>query len=229
MINKVNKEIKLFISSIEGIDKDSVGEICEKFKTSISDNLKNGHITTNVCMIAGSILKCDPKNLATDLHKRISNLKIFENVEVAGPGFINITLKRTDFLSILNKIYEKNVTYGSSSLGERKKVQIEFVSANPTGPLHVGHGRGAAYGDALSRILKSTGYKVEKEYYVNDAGRQIDILACSIFLRKFECFDEDDFPNSAYKGSYILEIAKGAEIDKTLTESDKEKLIANPL
>lgn len=91
-------------------------------------------------MIAGSILKCDPKNLATDLHKRISNLKIFENVEVAGPGFINITLKRIDFLSILNKIYEKNVTYGSSSLGERKKVQIEFVSANPTGPLHVGHG-----------------------------------------------------------------------------------------
>ena len=140
MINKVNKEIKSFISTIDGIDKDSASEICEKFKTSISDNLKNGHITTNVCMIAASILKCDPKNLATDLHKRISDLKIFENVEVAGPGFINITLKRIDFLSILNKIFEKNVTYGSSSLGERKRVQIEFVSANPTGPLHVGHG-----------------------------------------------------------------------------------------
>ena len=94
MINKVNKEIKLFISSIDRIDKDSASEICEKFKTSISDNLKNGHITTNVCMIAGSILKCDPKSLATNLHKRISDLKIFENVEVAGPGFINITLKR---------------------------------------------------------------------------------------------------------------------------------------
>ena len=159
-------------------------------------------------MIAGSILKCDPKNLATDLHKRISDLKIFENVEVAGPGFINITLKRVDFLSILNKIYEKNVTYGSSSLGERKKVQIEFVSANPTGPLHVGHGRGAAYGDALSRILKSTGYKVEKEYYVNDAGRQIDILTASVIIRMLKKELDGFFPQNAYKGEYIESISE---------------------
>ena len=225
MINKVNKEIKLFISSIDGIDKDSVGEICEKFKTSISDNLKNGHITTNVCMIAGSILKCDPKNLATDLHKRISNLKIFENVEVAGPGFINITLKRIDFLSILNKIYEKNVTYGSSSLGERKKVQIEFVSANPTGPLHVGHGRGAAYGDALSRILKSTGYKVEKEYYVNDAGRQIDILTASVIIRMLKKELNGFFPQNAYKGEYIESI--GEKFGEKIKFDDANNLIKN--
>jgi len=86
----------------------------------------------------------------------------------------------------------------------KQKIQIEFVSANPTGPLHVGHGRGAAYGDAIGRILEHLGHEVEREYYVNDAGRQIDILACSIFLRKFTCFDEDTFPGSAYKGGYVL-------------------------
>jgi arginyl-tRNA synthetase len=91
----------------------------------------------------------------------------------------------------------------------------------------VGHGRGAAYGDAIGRILQRLGHEVSREYYVNDAGRQIDILACSIFLRKFKCFDEDIFPNSAYKGSYILEMAKGVEINKPLAESDKKKLIDN--
>ena len=203
MINKINKEIKLFISSIDGIEKDSISEICEKFKTSISESLKNGHITTNVCMIAGSILKSNPKKLATDLHKRISDLKIFENVDIAGPGFINITLKREDFLSTLNNIYEKNVNYGSSDFGESKKVQIEFVSANPTGPLHVGHGRGAAYGDALSRILKNTGYEVEKEYYVNDAGRQIDILTASVIIRMLKKELNGFFPQNAYRGEYL--------------------------
>ena len=225
MINLINKEIKLFISSIDGIEKDSVGEICEKFKTSISESLKNGHITTNVCMIAGSILKSNPKKLATDLHKRISDLKIFENVDIAGPGFINITLKRQDFLSTLNNIYEKNVNYGSSNFGESKKVQIEFVSANPTGPLHVGHGRGAAYGDALSRILKNTGYEVEKEYYVNDAGRQIDILTASVIIRMLKKELNGFFPQNAYRGKYIEII--GEKFGEEIRFNEASNLISN--
>ncbi len=225
MINKINKEIKLFISSIDGIEKDSISEICEKFKTSISESLKNGHITTNVCMIAGSILKSNPKKLATDLHKRISDLKIFENVDIAGPGFINITLKREDFLSTLNNIYEKNVSYGSSDFGESKKVQIEFVSANPTGPLHVGHGRGAAYGDALSRILKNTGYEVEKEYYVNDAGRQIDILTASVIIRMLKKELNGFFPQNAYRGEYIEII--GEKFGEEIRFNEASNLINN--
>ena len=225
MINKINKEIKLFISSIDGIEKDSVSEICEKFKTSISESLKNGHITTNVCMIAGSILKSNPKKLATDLHKRISDLKIFENVDIAGPGFINITLKRKDFLSTLNNIYEKNVSYGSSNFGGSKKVQIEFVSANPTGPLHVGHGRGAAYGDALSRILKNTGYEVEKEYYVNDAGRQIDILTASVIIRMLKKELNGFFPQNAYRGEYIEII--GEKFGEEIRFNEASNLISN--
>ena len=225
MINIINKEIKLFISSIDGIEKDSVGEICEKFKTSISESLKNGHITTNVCMIAGSILKSNPKKLATDLHKRISDLKIFENVDIAGPGFINITLKRQDFLSTLNNIYEKNVSYGSSNFGGSKKVQIEFVSANPTGPLHVGHGRGAAYGDALSRILKNTGYEVEKEYYVNDAGRQIDILTASVIIRMLKKELNGFFPQNAYRGKYIEII--GEKFGEEIRFNEASNLISN--
>ena len=225
MINKINKEIKLFISSIDGIEKDSVSEICEKFKTSISESLKNGHITTNVCMIAGSILKSNPKKLAADLHKRISDLKIFENVDIAGPGFINITLKRQDFLSTLNNIYKKNVSYGSSDFGESKKVQIEFVSANPTGPLHVGHGRGAAYGDALSRILKNTGYEVEKEYYVNDAGRQIDILTASVIIRMLKKELNGFFPQNAYRGEYIEII--GEKFGEEIRFNEASNLINN--
>ena len=109
----------------------------------------------------------------------------------------------------------------------QQKIQIEFVSANPTGPLHVGHGRGAAYGDAIGRILEHLGHDVEREYYVNDAGRQIDILACSIFLRKFTCFDEDTFPDSAYKGGYVLDIADTISLDLKAEEIDKETLQSN--
>jgi arginyl-tRNA synthetase len=148
-------------------------------------------------------------------------------VELACPGFINIFLTREAFFNQADDAYKNPNSFVESSDACKEKIQIEFVSANPTGPLHVGHGRGAAYGDAIGRILQRLGHEVSKEYYVNDAGRQIDILACSIFLRKFECFDVDAFPNSAYKGSYILEIAKELKIDQELDESDTEKLITN--
>ena len=203
MISAINQEIEAFLSSVKGINESSNQMILDKFSTSISDNLENGHLTTNVCMIAASVLKLNPKELAKDLEKHLKGLELFKDVEAAGPGFINITLKRKDFVSVLLKIKKIKEKFGESLIGDNKRVQIEFVSANPTGPLHVGHGRGAAYGDALGRILKATGNIVEKEYYINDAGRQIDILTASVILKIIQKDINNFFPQNAYKGKYI--------------------------
>ncbi len=207
MIDKLNEEINKFLSSFLNIEEKKLNQIQNKFSSSITDDLTKGHVTTNVCMIAASNLKKNPKDIATALVEWLKKTKKFEKVESAGPGFINITLKRLDFVSTINTINQKSQKFGESDYGKGKSVQIEFVSANPTGPLHVGHGRGAAYGDAIGRILSSSGYKVQKEYYINDAGRQIDILTASVFARIFADELYGFFPKNAYKGSYISEIA----------------------
>ena len=208
MIATINKRINQFISSIDGINKDTIQIILNKFSTSISEDLDKGHLTTNVCMIAASVLKLNPKELAKELKDNLDDLDIFKDVQIAGPGFVNITLHKKEFVSVLNKIIKENKSFGESNIGAGRKVQIEFVSANPTGPLHVGHGRGAAYGDAIGRILKATGSFVEKEYYINDAGRQIDILTASVILRVIQNKINNFFPQKAYKGDYIDSIGR---------------------
>ena len=208
-------------------DPDQKKTLLNKHKLTLTDSLQNGHWTTNICLIASNLAKKNPQDIASALISRLESQREISKVELAGPGFINIYLTRKAFLKQLDDTHENPNSFVDSSHESKEKIQIEFVSANPTGPLHVGHGRGAAYGDAIGRILQRLGNEVSKEYYVNDAGRQIDILACSIFLRKFECFDEDAFPNTAYKGSYIIEIAKSIDIDKVFSQSDKEKLIDN--
>ena len=217
MIDEINKEIEIFLSSIIN-NKKNIDSIMEKCTTSITDDLNKGHLTTNVCMVTASILKINPKKLAEELKTRLQKINKFDNVEVAGPGFINISLKRENFASIIEYINENKDSFGSSNIGKKNKVQIEFVSANPTGPLHVGHGRGAAYGDAIGRILESTGSIVEKEYYVNDAGRQIDILTASVILRLIKNDINNYFPANGYKGEYIDEIGK--KLDKNLKIDD---------
>ena len=235
MIDAINKEIENFLSSIIN-NKKNINAVMEKCSTAISDDLSKGHITTNVCMIAASILKVNPKKLADDLKIRLEEINKFDKVETAGPGFINVSLKREDFASIINLINKSKNSFGSSNARKENKVQIEFVSANPTGPLHVGHGRGAAYGDAIARILESTGASVEKEYYVNDAGRQIDILTASVILKLIKNDINNYFPENAYKGEYIDEIGKklGQEVNvddfKSLSTSvykDPEEEIDN--
>lgn len=213
MIDIINKEIKKFLSSIEK-DKKEIDLAINKSSTSILDDLGKGHLTTNVCMVAASIFKLNPKDLANNLKNQLDNLNIFESVDIAGPGFINISVSREDFVAIIKFISDKKNSFGASDIGNNKKIQIEFVSANPTGPLHVGHGRGAAYGDAIGRILESTGSIVEKEYYVNDAGRQIDILTASIILKLIKNDIGEYFPKNAYKGKYIEEITK--KLDKKI-------------
>ena len=222
MIDEINKEIEMFLSSIINYKK-NIDSIMEKCTTSITDDLNKGHLTTNVCMVTASILKINPKKLAEELKTRLQKINKFDNVGVAGPGFINISLKRENFASIIEYINKNKDSFGSSDIGKKNKVQIEFVSANPTGPLHVGHGRGAAYGDAIGRILESTGSIVEKEYYVNDAGRQIDILTASVILRLIKNDINNYFPANGYKGEYIDEIGK--KIDKKL-KIDDFKLIS---
>ena len=221
MIDEINKEIEKFLSSIVN-NKKNINSIIKKCSTSISDDLKKGHITSNVCMVAASILKLNPKNLAEDLKTRLEKIDKFNNVEVAGPGFVNISLNREDFVSTIEFINKNKDSFGSSTIGKKNKVQIEFVSANPTGPLHVGHGRGAAYGDAIGRILESTGSIVEKEYYVNDAGRQIDILTASVILRLIKNDISNYFPANGYKGEYIDEIGK--KLDKKVKIQDFKSL-----
>ena len=227
MYNQILSSINDFINNDLSFDPDQKKTLLNKHKLTLTDSLQKGHWTTNICLIAYNLAKKNPQDIAAALISRLENQREISKVELAGPGFINIFLTREVFLKQLDDAHKNPNSFVDSSHASKEKIQIEFVSANPTGPLHVGHGRGAAYGDAIGRILQRLGHEVSKEYYVNDAGRQIDILACSIFLRKFECFGEDAFPNAAYKGSYIIEIAKSIEIDEVFTQSDKEKLIGN--
>ena len=208
MIPIINEQINNFLISLPAVSEDQVELINKKSATTVTDDLKKGHVTSNVCMIAASILKRNPRDLADELVSKLKDSNAFEKVESAGPGFINITFKREDFVYTVSQINQNPKDFGSSKHGINKSIQIEFVSANPTGPLHVGHGRGAAYGDAIGRILTSSGYTVEKEYYINDAGRQIDILTASVYVKLNKNAFMEFFPKNAYKGSYIEDIAQ---------------------
>jgi arginyl-tRNA synthetase len=226
LISPLNKEITIFLNSIEGCSKKSIDIINEKYSSTISDDLGNGHITSNVCMVAASVLKLNPKELSVQLATQLNSLNIYEKVEAAGPGFVNITLKRNDFLSILETIKEEKEFFGQTDTKSGERVQIEFVSANPTGPLHVGHGRGAAYGDAIARILTAAGSIVEKEYYINDAGRQIDILTASVMF-KLNKSNNDFFPQNAYKGIYINDIATNIKNEEKLEIKIDDSIFLN--
>jgi arginyl-tRNA synthetase len=167
-----------------------------------------GDFSSNVAMLLAPVEKKAPREIAKAIADRISMSPDVEKCDVAGPGFINIFLKKTFWLGILEDIIKSGAGYGRSEAGGGRRVQVEFVSANPTGPLHIGHGRGAAVGDALSNILKAAGYEVSKEYYINDAGRQVLTLGESIRLRIEELQGKKiEFPQDFYKGEYIKEIA----------------------
>ena len=227
MYNQISASLNDFIDNELSLDSVQKKTLLKKQKLTLSDSLKKGHWTSNLCLIASNLAKKNPQDIASALIPVLESKSEIAKVELAGPGFINIFLTREAFLNQLDNAHNDPSYFLNSSNTSKEKIQIEFVSANPTGPLHVGHGRGAAYGDAIGRILERLGHEVSREYYVNDAGRQIDILACSIFLRKFECFNKNEFPESAYKGSYILDIADAIELDIAITKSEKESLIDN--
>jgi arginyl-tRNA synthetase len=224
LYNNILSSLHDFINNELSLHADQRKTLFNKHKLNLTDSLQKGHWTTNLCLVASNLAKKNPRDIASALISKLEGQPEISKVELAGPGFINIFLTREAFLDQLDDAHKNPNFFDNSIHAPKEKIQIEFVSANPTGPLHVGHGRGAAYGDAIGRILQRLGHDVSREYYVNDAGRQIDILACSIFLRKFECFDDNNFPGSAYKGSYIVEIAQGIEIDSTFSQAEKETL-----
>ncbi len=175
----------------------------------------HGDFACNIAMVLARQAKTNPRKLATALLENIPESEIIERVEIAGPGFINFYLTKQSRLNVITRILQTAEAYGRSEFGTGKSILLEFVSANPTGPLHVGHGRGAVYGAVVSDLLEAIGYKVDREYYVNDAGRQMDILTVSIWLRYLElCAIKIDFPENAYQGDYIRNIADKLLRDK---------------
>mgnify|MGYP001772921023 CR=1 FL=1 len=170
-----------------------------------------GDFSTNVALILQGKVGKKARELAELFLLELQGNPLFQKIEVAGPGFINFWINPDFYRENLKEILKKKESYGALEIGKGKKIHIEFVSANPTGPLHIGHGRGAAYGDAISRILKFAGYEVYKEYYINDRGTQMEILGASVYLRAKELSGENvDFPKDYYQGDYIKEIAKEA-------------------
>ena len=175
----------------------------------------HGDFACNIAMVLARQAKTNPRKLAAALLENMPESEIIERVEIAGPGFINFYLTKQSRLNVITRILQTAEAYGRSEFGTGKSILIEFVSANPTGPLHVGHGRGAVYGAVVSDLLEAIGYKVDREYYVNDAGRQMDILTVSIWLRYLElCAIKIDFPENAYQGDYIRNIANKLLRDK---------------
>ncbi len=168
----------------------------------------HGDFATNLAMVLAKAAKTNPRALAEKIIAALPTTAVIARVEIAGPGFINFFLQQDSIFAVVSTVLSQGELYGRSQLGAGKRVQVEFVSANPTGPLHVGHGRGAAYGSAVANVLEAAGFHVYREYYVNDAGRQMDILAASVWLRYLElCGEEIIFPTNAYKGDYVWDIA----------------------
>ncbi|MFW5452171.1 arginine--tRNA ligase [Thioalkalivibrio sulfidiphilus] len=168
----------------------------------------HGDFATNVALQLAKPARKKPRDVAEAIVARLPASGLVARTEIAGPGFINLFLGEQAKLSVIATIREQGERYGRSQLGAGKKVQVEFVSANPTGPLHVGHGRGAAYGAAVADLLEAVGFDVHREYYVNDAGRQMDILGTSVWLRYLELVGvELPFPTNAYRGDYVYDIA----------------------
>ena len=169
----------------------------------------HGDMATNAAMVLSKSAKRNPREIAEKLAKRLSTLDIIENSEVAGPGFLNLRINIKAWQSIFNKILELGSAYGRTGLGENLRVNVEFVSANPTGPLHVGHTRGAVFGDALSQLLSFAGYAVTREYYINDGGSQVDTLARSVYLRYLEAHGQDvAFEDGTYPGDYLIPVGQ---------------------
>ncbi|MEK6591609.1 MAG: arginine--tRNA ligase [Pseudomonadota bacterium] len=173
---------------------------------------QHGDYACNLALQLAKPLRAKPRDIAEKLLAALPASPLLEKTEIAGAGFINLFLARSFKQQIVNHILQTGGDYGKNRLGQKKKVQVEFVSANPTGPLHVGHGRGAAYGACLSNVLAAAGFEVAREFYINDAGRQMDILAASVWLRYLEARGGAVmFPEDGYRGDYVRLIANSLE------------------
>jgi len=188
---------------------------------------EHGHYAVNLAMALASVQKRAPREIATTLLDHLIDPEaIIEKAEVAGPGFLNFWVRDQVWRSFLIQVVERGKDFGASSLGNGNKVVVEFVSANPTGPLHLGHGRGAAMGDTLSKILEECGYEVVREFYINDAGRQIRLLGESIYSRWRQSGDPGyPFPQEGYHGQYVFELAEKISSDMDLGSLPEDEAV----
>ena len=183
----------------------------------------HGDFSTNFAMISASVQKMAPRKIAEALVASMVPSNAVEKVEIAGPGFVNFFLSKQAWYPVIDDVFSADDKFGVSTMGENRKIQVEFVSANPTGPLHVGHGRGAAIGDSVANILSFAGFDVKREYYINDSGRQIRTLGLSVWLRLKENAGEAiEFPDDCYKGDYIRDLARD------VLENEGDTLLSQP-
>ncbi|MBN4054380.1 arginine--tRNA ligase [Nitrospira defluvii] len=226
--NRLSKLLETAVSEarIQGVLE---GEVCPKIVLEVPKRESQGDFATTLALSLAKIEKQNPRDLA----KRLASLlegrsDDIEKIDVAGPGYINFFMTKSYWHKMLLEIHEKKENYGRSDAGGGKSVQIEFVSANPTGPLHVAHGRAAALGDALGCLLEAVGYRVSREYYMNDVGGQMALLGQSTYLRYRELFGEMvTLPEGSYQGDYIIEIAKqlkASDGDRYLQGTETERL-----
>jgi arginyl-tRNA synthetase len=193
----------------------------------IPGNSHHGHFATNLPLVLSSSQRRRPSDLASVIIESLSRgQEMFEKVEIAGPGFINFTLHQSEWHKLLGRIIAEGKDYGRSRLGEGRRILMEFVSANPTGPLHLGHGRGAALGDTLCRILAFTGHGVVREFYINDAGVQVRLLGESIYSRWRQMADPNySFPENGYHGDYVTELAGQIARQLPLETMDRDEAV----
>jgi arginyl-tRNA synthetase len=197
--------IKLFEDSIRalGIDPPAAIEI------EIPRNEAFGDVSATVALSLSKITKKPPKQMAQEIINAMPDTSAFDSVDIAGPGFINLSYTKEHLYAEMGQLIRNKSSFLREDIGNGKRIQIEFVSANPTGPLHLGHGRGAAVGAALANLLKAAGYQVDREYYINDAGRQVKLLGLSVFASYQQLLgNEYPLPEDGYKGGYVEEIAR---------------------
>jgi len=223
-VNDLSKIVKdnifeMIFEALNKVDKN----LSMDFRVEIPPNEQFGDFSTNVAMINAKNAKTSPRKLAEKIVVFLEENSDVEKVEIAGPGFINLFLSQEFYQQkLMAMLHEEAQSYFHTNLGQKQKIQLEFVSANPTGPLTVGHGRQAVIGDVLSSIYERFGYEVTREYYFNDAGRQMKLLAKSVYIRYNELFGiKEEIPDGGYKGEYIIDIAK--EIKNNEGDKFKEK------
>lgn len=196
------------------INEGLINEMPPKVRLDHTKDKSHGDYATNIALMLAKQAKTSPLELAKIIVNQLEDASFIKKTEIAGPGFINFFLSDASSTSIVSEIIELAEMYGKSEIGKGQSILLEYVSANPTGPLHVGHGRGAAYGATVSNLLRNIGFKVDNEYYVNDAGRQMDILTVSIFLRYLSlCGEQIRFPDNGYQGQYINDIADSIVVE----------------
>jgi arginyl-tRNA synthetase len=219
VVEELTTNLKEAISEVIVASEQLAVEEVPSIKIEIPREEEHGDYATNIAMVLAGQAKMAPRKIAEIIVGDL-DLDVIDELEVAGPGFINFHLNNNWLYQVITKINKAGCKYGTTDLGADKKVQVEFVSANPTGPLHVGHSRGAVVGDVLANILATAGFEVEREYYINDAGNQLEILGKSVAVRYQQLLGvEAELPEDSYQGDYINQIAQ-----EIIDESGEEYL-----